>query len=47
LGYLKTILNAILIFVSLGVILNFFEEFEFFKNLNIGIELPLLLTMVF
>ncbi len=46
-GYLKTILNAILIFVCLGVILNLFEEIEFFKNLDIGIGLPLLLTMLF
>ena len=46
-GYLKTILNAILIFVSLGVILNLFEEIEFFKNLDTTILIPITLTALF
>tara|TARA_B110000438_G_C15778578_1_gene635237 strand:- start:492 stop:1577 length:1086 start_codon:yes stop_codon:yes gene_type:complete len=46
-NFLKIILNVILVFVCLGVILNLFEEIEFFKNLNTGIGLPLLLTIMF
>ena len=46
-GYLKTVLKVILIFYCFGLILNLFEEIEFFKNLDIGIGLPLLLTMLF
>ena len=32
-GYLKTIFKVILIFYCFGLILNLFEEIEFFKNL--------------
>ena len=32
LGFSKVIINAILIFLSLGVVLNLFEEIEFLKN---------------
>ena len=31
LGYTKILLNAILLFICLGVILNLFEEIEFLK----------------
>ena len=43
----KTILNTILIFLTLGVVLNLFEEIEFFKNLNESISLPILLSLSF
>jgi len=43
-GFLKSILNVVLIFVCLGIILNLFEEIEFLKKFNIGLGLPLLLT---
>ncbi len=46
-GFLKVVLNCILIFICLGIILNLFEEIEFFKDLNEGIALPFLLTIVF
>ena len=46
-GFLKTIINVIFIFLCLGVILSFFEEIEFFKNLNVSFKLPLLLTLMF
>ena len=46
-GFLKVIINVTLVFVCLGIILNLFEEIEFFKNLNTGIELPFILTMLF
>ncbi len=44
-NYFKIIFNTILIFFSLGVILNLFEEIEFLKNLNGPISLPLILSL--
>ena len=41
----KTIFNAILIFLALGVVLNLFEEIEFFKNLNLSLALPVILSL--
>mgnify|MGYP006153220437 FL=1 len=41
----KTIFNAILIFLALGVVLNLFEEIEFFKNLNLSPALPVILSL--
>ena len=46
-GFYKTILNVILIFICLGIILNLFEEIEFFKNLNESIALPIKLTFLY
>ncbi len=46
-GFLKTILNFLLAFICLGIILSLFEEIEFFKNLDIGIGLPLMMTIMF
>ena len=43
--YCKIIFNTILIFLSLGVILNLFEEIEFFKNLNLSFSLPIVLSL--
>ena len=43
-GYFKTIFKVILIFYSFGIILNLFEEIEFFKNLNVTILIPITLT---
>ena len=43
-GYCKTILKVILIFYCFGIILNLFEEIEFFKNLNTSIVIPITLT---
>ena len=45
LGYFKIIINTILIFLSLGIILNLFEEIEFFKNLNLTLTLPVILSL--
>ena len=47
LNFLKIILNVIFIFICLGIILNLFEEIEFFKNLDVNISLPFLLTLMF
>ncbi len=46
-GFLKIIFNTVLIFICLGIILNLFEEIEFFKDLDQNISLPFLLTIMF
>ena len=43
-GFFKTILKVLFIFYCFGIILNLFEEIEFFKNLNTTILTPLTLT---
>ena len=43
--FLKINFNTILIFFSLGVILNLFEEIEFVKNLNLSFTLPVVLSL--
>jgi len=44
-NYLKIVLNTLLIFFALGIILNLFEEIEFFKNLNQSSSLPFILSL--
>ena len=44
-NFFKIIVNAVLIFLSLGIILNLFEEIEFFKNLNLSFTMPLVLSL--
>ena len=46
-NYLKTILKVVLIAYCLGIILNLFEEIEFFKNLNMPLTTPILLTTLY
>ncbi len=46
-GFLKIIFNVILIFLCLGIVLNLFEEIEFFKNLDKDIILPFILTLMY
>ena len=46
-GFFKTIFKVILIFYCFGIILNLFEEIEFFKNLDKSILLPLTLTALY
>ena len=45
--FLKVALNITLVFFCLGFILNLFEEINFFKDFNIGIELPITLSLLF
>ncbi len=45
LNYSKVLLNAILVSFCLGLILNLFEEVEFFKNTGESLLLPLTLTL--
>ncbi len=46
-GFLKNFLAVIAIFYCFGVILNLFEEIEFFKNTDINFMIPLMLTIIF
>ena len=46
-GFFLTILKVTLIFYCFGIILNLFEEIEFFKNLNVTIFKPIILTSLF
>ena len=46
--FLKTVLNISLVFFCLGLVINLFEEINFFKDYeNIGIFLPILLSLLF
>ena len=44
-NFFKIITNVILIFLALGILLNLFEEIEFFKNLNQSFSLPIILSI--
>ena len=43
-NFLKTFILIFSIFYCFGIILNLFEEIEFFKNLEVSIFMPLTLT---
>ena len=43
-NFLKTFFIVAIVFFCFGLILNLFEEIEFFKNLNVNFFTPLLLT---
>ncbi len=45
--FLKVVINMSLGFLCLGFFLNLFEEINFFKDYDIGIKLPLILSMLF
>jgi len=44
--FIKTFFNVILLFCCLGLILNLFEEINYFKNYDVGIGLPLALSLM-
>ncbi len=46
-NFLKTFLIVVLVFYCFGMILNLFEEIEFFKNIRVSIFLPLILTSIY
>ena len=46
-GFLKDFFKVILFFFCFGIILNLFEEIEFFKNIEVSILMPLFLTTLF
>ena len=43
-NFLKTFFVIVMIFYCFGILLNLFEEIEFFKNINVSILTPLILT---
>ena len=45
--FLKVIINSSLVFFALGFIINLFEEINFFKDLNVGINVPITLSVLF
>ena len=46
-GFLKSFLKIFLLFYCFGIILNLFEEIEFFKNMDVNFLMPLMLTSIF
>ena len=42
--FCKVVINTIFIFCCLGFIMNLFEEINYFKDLNVNIYLPILLS---
>ena len=44
--FLKIVINMLLIFLSLALIMNLFEEINFFKDIDIGIYIPVLLSLL-
>ena len=46
-NFLKTFFIFTLIFYCFGMIVNLFEEIEFFKNIDVSILVPLMLTSIF
>ena len=46
-NFLKSFLIVVMIIFCFGVILNLFEEVEFFKNMNVSVFKPLILTTLF
>ena len=45
--FLKVVINMSLGFLCLGFIITLFEEINFFKDYEVGIKLPLILSMLF
>ena len=46
-NFLKTFIMFVAVFYCFGFILNLFEEIEFFKNINVNVLTPLMLTSIF
>ncbi len=44
--FLKSFLNVILMFIALGLIMNLFEEINFFRELNVNIGIPISLSFM-
>ncbi len=42
--FFKVIVNMVLLFFCFGVVMNIFEEINFFKDIEIGIHIPILLS---
>ena len=46
-NFFKTLLVFIIVFYTFGIILNLFEEIEYFKNLNVSFLTPVILTSIY
>ena len=46
-GFIQKFLIVVGVFYCFGLILNLFEEIEFFKNLNVSLLTPLMLTSIY
>ena len=46
-NFFKTFFKLVLVIYCFGIILNLFEEIEFFKNIDVSIFLPIVLTSIF
>jgi len=44
---IKVIINMSLIFFCLGVLMNVFEEINFFKDIDVGLYIPIILSLLF
>ena len=45
--FIKIVINTSLVFFALGFIMNLFEEINFFKDLDIKISIPIILSLLF
>ena len=45
--FFKIVINTSLIFFCLGFVLNLFEEINFFKDLGVGLNIPIILSFLF
>jgi lipopolysaccharide export system permease protein len=45
--FLKVTLNFSFVFICLGFVLNLFEEINFFKDYNVGFDLPIYMSILF
>ena len=45
--FIKIVINTSIIFFFLGIIMNIFEEINFFKDFNVAITTPIMLSLLF
>ena len=45
--FIKIVINTSIIFFCLGFIMNIFEEINFFKDFNVAIATPIILSLLF
>ena len=45
--FIKVIITISMIFFALGIIMNIFEEINFFKDINVGPYLPIILSLLY
>ena len=45
--FIKVIINVSLIFFCLGIIMNIFEEINFFKDIDVGLYMPIALSLLY